>query len=392
MTTRTNARYLLVTDISRFYHSIYTHSLPWALHTKATAKANRNAPILGNLLDRALREAQDGQTNGIPIGPDTSFIMAEVLLSAVDQEFARRSPGAHGLRYIDDYNLSFTNRSEAEAALHALQASLAHFSLALNPAKTRIVDLPTPIQPSWVVFLRSQRFSNNPGAQETDLISHFSRAFDLRAEHPDVHVLHYAIGCVRPLTIHRTNWTILESLLLQCATAEPGALRLVLDEFLKAQSAGHPLNNAAMADGLNLIAEQHAPLGHGNEVAWALWGMIAFRLPVTAKAARAISEMDDDVVAVLALDADRRGLVPSRLNLQGWGASMTQQDLLSDHWLLSYEANVQGWLPSVGPVDHVTADQTFGFLKARGVRFYDLAAPLTSPTVPPWPRTGIAYY
>src|SRR5438105_2878527 len=36
---RASARYVLRTDIARFYPSIYTHSIPWALHSKATAKA-----------------------------------------------------------------------------------------------------------------------------------------------------------------------------------------------------------------------------------------------------------------------------------------------------------------------------------------------------------------
>lgn len=31
-------RFLLKIDISRFYKSIYTHSIPWALHTKAVSK------------------------------------------------------------------------------------------------------------------------------------------------------------------------------------------------------------------------------------------------------------------------------------------------------------------------------------------------------------------
>ena len=39
--TRAAARYILQADISRFYHSIYTHSVPWALHTKPTAKDDR---------------------------------------------------------------------------------------------------------------------------------------------------------------------------------------------------------------------------------------------------------------------------------------------------------------------------------------------------------------
>ena len=44
---RGTAKVLLVADISEFYHSIYTHSIAWALHTKAHAKVNRGAQLLG---------------------------------------------------------------------------------------------------------------------------------------------------------------------------------------------------------------------------------------------------------------------------------------------------------------------------------------------------------
>jgi hypothetical protein len=33
-------RSCLKTDISRYYHTIYTHSIPWALYGKAHCKAN----------------------------------------------------------------------------------------------------------------------------------------------------------------------------------------------------------------------------------------------------------------------------------------------------------------------------------------------------------------
>jgi hypothetical protein len=35
---RANSTQVVRTDISEFYHSIYTHSLPWALHSKAVSK------------------------------------------------------------------------------------------------------------------------------------------------------------------------------------------------------------------------------------------------------------------------------------------------------------------------------------------------------------------
>jgi hypothetical protein len=64
----------LAADISEFYHSIYTHSISWALHTKLFAKSNQKAKVVGNLLDKATQNGQHGQTVGIPIGPDTSLV------------------------------------------------------------------------------------------------------------------------------------------------------------------------------------------------------------------------------------------------------------------------------------------------------------------------------
>lgn len=86
---RRGHRYLLSSDIDQFYPSIYTHAIPWALHTKATCKAELRLPgkgahLLGNQLDRATQAMNDGQTRGIPIGPDTSLVLAEILLTAVE--------------------------------------------------------------------------------------------------------------------------------------------------------------------------------------------------------------------------------------------------------------------------------------------------------------------
>ena len=73
------ARYLLKTDIARYYPSIYTHSVPWALHGKGAARSDKKYSLVGNRLDLWLRETQDKQTGGIPIGPDTSFLIGEIL-------------------------------------------------------------------------------------------------------------------------------------------------------------------------------------------------------------------------------------------------------------------------------------------------------------------------
>jgi hypothetical protein len=131
--TRLNNKYILSTDISRFYPSIYTHSIPWALHSKASAKANRGMNLLGNRLDCLIRYGQDGQTVGIPIGPDTSLVIAEILMQRCDEELANACPSIRGHRFIDDYELGFRNRTDAEDAFHRLETILADYELALNP-------------------------------------------------------------------------------------------------------------------------------------------------------------------------------------------------------------------------------------------------------------------
>jgi Nitrite/Sulfite reductase ferredoxin-like half domain len=76
------------TDIANFYPSIYTHSIPWALLGKQKCKAEINTPLFkghyANKLDIFTRNMQDRQTIGIPIGPETSRILAEIISVAID--------------------------------------------------------------------------------------------------------------------------------------------------------------------------------------------------------------------------------------------------------------------------------------------------------------------
>jgi hypothetical protein len=53
---------------------------------------------------------------------------------------------------------------------------------------------------------------------------------------------------------------------------------------------------------------------------------------------------------------------------------MTPADLHDEEWLLAYEANVQGWLPSLAGGNHVAVDPNFSRLRAAGVKFYSRKA------------------
>jgi hypothetical protein len=83
----------------------------------------------------------------------------------------------------------------------------------------------------------------------------------------------------------------------------------------------------------------------------------------------AVRKLDDDIVALVALDMQEQGLLPS-LNASLWASRMTAESLYSEHWLMAYEAYVKGWLPSVDGTDYVADDPFFSILQDGGVRFY----------------------
>jgi hypothetical protein len=134
-------RFVLRSDVSQFYPTLYTHAVPWALHSKSFAKANIRKTKRDEL-DRALRDGSSGQTIGIPIGPDTSFVVAEIVLAAVDALLIQKVPSLREFRYLDDYEAAFESRSEAEEAQFYLESALGDFELVLNPFKTHVLELP----------------------------------------------------------------------------------------------------------------------------------------------------------------------------------------------------------------------------------------------------------
>ena len=391
---RRAGRYLLVSDIGQFYPTIYTHTIPWALHTKAVCKAELKGPrnkrriLLGDELDKALQAMNEGQTLGIPIGPDTSLVVAEVLLAAVDAILLKSKRGLNrsGFRYVDDYELTFESLRSAEDALVEIQAALSHFELNLNPKKTYIKELPLPLDKPWVHDLQliGIREKGSPVGQRNDVLSLFSCAYELAAEHSGDSVLRYAVSRVQGLDVGSDAWRSFHNCLLGAAAADASTLPVVLGTLYEvARRGGHEVPVSPLAEVLDSIILRHAPRAQGSEVAWALFGALAWSVPLTKEAAAAVGEMEDDIVALLALHANSEGLFDKgALDPTGWAGLVAEPDALEgEHWLLAYEANQQGWLssPAIGN------NQAFSAMSRAGVSFY-----AKSRAKPEFPEAGRA--
>jgi hypothetical protein len=172
------ARYLLKADIARYYPSIYTHSIPWALHGKQRARADKLNALVGNRLDLWIRESQDKQTGGIPIGPDTSFVIGEIIGSTMDKRLQEKLPHIRGARSMDDYYLYFPTLSGAERCIAILHEIAQEFELDINDSKTEIIALPDALEPKWKNDLRTFSIRDNAAPQAFDLLTLFDRAFE----------------------------------------------------------------------------------------------------------------------------------------------------------------------------------------------------------------------
>lgn len=362
---RAVARFLLRADVARFYHSIYTHTIPWAIHGKFWAKANRSGG-LGNELDRALREGQDGQTLGIPLGPDTSLVLAELIACSIDKALGDDF-GTDAFRFMDDFEIGFDTRSSAERGLARLEERLAEFELAANPAKTSIQALPLELTPAWRAELRTYDFGDSEELSTRDLISYFNRVFVLHQAHPTEDVIAYAVGRLRAIKVGEGDWALYQNLLLQCAVAEPASLPTVLGQVARHSEYGTSSNLVTV---LEEVIASHAPLGHGSEVGWALWAAIWLKQPLSGAVDAAIASMDDAVVALLALHARERRLISLDKTEAAWKPRLTPSELYDRGWLLAYEAIRRGWM-SCSDEPEMRNDPNYGPLLAEDVSFYD---------------------
>lgn len=96
------SKYIVKADISTCFPSIYSHSLPWALVGKETAKKTCNKDTLWyNKIDKACSTMRNGETHGLLIGPYASNLLSEVILTVIDKKLYNK--GYRYYRNIDDY-------------------------------------------------------------------------------------------------------------------------------------------------------------------------------------------------------------------------------------------------------------------------------------------------
>lgn len=372
------ARAILQTDVLSFYHAIYTHSIPWALHTKRIAKRNRNSndpAVYGNLIDALMRSCQDGQTIGIPVGPDTSRIISEIILCAVEQKvgqlnFAKLSAG---YRYMDDFFLCFASHVDAEAFLATLREAVLGFDLQLNASKTRIIDALEFNEERWPGDITQLKIRQKSKKQRRDLMRFFTESIRLAKSWPDESIASFSVRKTSRILIDRTNWDIYEPFLLRTARENSNCLDSVVKILCTYAAAGYPIGSR-VREFCEAMIEEHAPYNHHYEVAWTLWLCRSLSIRLAERATSLAARVENSVCGCLFLMMRSRSLLSGRGSISDWTGAVTPEDLQGEHWMLIYEASMRKSWKIPGAEAAVAADPHFSVLRDEKVSFFDASS------------------
>lgn len=139
--------YLLELDIKEFYSRVYVHSITWALlgdknKTKELLKKDRKKfnKLNCTKLENTIMDLQDRQTNGIPIGPLGSDLLAEIIMCRVVKNVEKNLDKLDfvGIRFKDDIKVLCKTEEDANLILDNFITELNKYDLDINGDKTSI--------------------------------------------------------------------------------------------------------------------------------------------------------------------------------------------------------------------------------------------------------------
>lgn len=367
------------TDIARFYPSVYTHSIAWAMLGKEWVKQNLNTAAFkasfSNYIDKAIAAGQSGQTVGIPIGPDTSRIVSELIATDLEVIARKEIPDLEqrAVRYVDDLLVGLDDSETADAMLGKLSAALYDYELELNAEKTAVHGMGFGHSPEWVHFIRSFEVSAHIGRQREDLDSFFEQALHLADSNARDNVLLFAAKRAATFKIQTENWNHLVRWLLYISRRSTTCLSFVVQHLSVSHVTGTFLPIDEVRTYIHRQLPGRAEAAHTSEVAWLVFWARELGITLEHSALERVVTLRSSVCALLVLDMVTRGLIDGKLDTSFWEGFTNASGLKSEMWLIAYEATRKAWWPKPKASAYITSHPYFAELWSRDVQFYESA-------------------
>ena len=360
-------RFVVHTDISNFFPSIYSHAIPWALVGVPESKKHRSKGSKWfNKLDKAVRETKRNETQGVAIGPATSSILAEAILARVDEEL---STNFTYHRYIDDYTAYCQTHDKGKEFIAGLAKHLSEYKLVLNVNKTHIQPLPQPSTTDWIDDL------NNALPERGDIsvnnaMNYLDLSVRLARQVPDGSVLKYALKSLRnvifkeeptPKPVNEEVITTVLRYALNYSFHQPVLIPL-LERFFDALPSSE--YSFEYGDELRQLLREFTRAGYSDAICWTLYLSKKYGVEVEECSASRIIAYQD-CMPILFLYLSR---IPGfQDEVVQFATGLDKSDLygLDSYWLLLYQL----YLDQLIANPYKDGDPTFDIMKNSGVNF-----------------------
>lgn len=371
---------VLNADISRFFHTVYTHSIPWAVIGKEKAKdwlENARTKLNNHWsgkVDRALQLCQSRETFGIPVGPDTSRIIAEILLAGIESEpaLAFSLKNAFAFRLVDDFTIGFDRDEDAQNALTALRQSLAKYNLQLNEEKTSIISARNLMRPRWELEHEAFAISDDDvQAQALQVARMVELTYHLCAEAGTDAPALWTCRRISQLKNVRENISPILDGLFRLARDFPRCMTYVSSFVIYNQDfcQGGTIRSRIKRWCCSTI-RRHLDRGHDFEVAWTLTVCGALKIKLEPRDFVTKELPSPSTFALLGLLYEK-GYSAIPLSTWPWRARLNREGEMGPYWLPFYEAVRRGWTTDRSLASKVKANPVLAKMLADGVTFLD---------------------
>ena len=339
------SRFIIHADISKCFPSIYSHSLPWALAGKtfSKTKAGRNTSLWQNQLDHFVQNCKYGETHGLLIGPHTSNLLAEIILTVVDKALSYK--GWKFTRHIDDYTCYVESVEKAQLFLVDLNTELRKFDLSINDKKTEVSELPIALSKQWTRQVGNPKsFFRNGLFDFISARAYFDSAIEImQKNNEDSAILNYAI---KALPIE--NMTVQAKLLavktiFHLCLLYPYLVH-IMDEFVFKR---FDVTQKDIEDFSNRLFEQELTVKNYDAVCYALFFSMKYDFIINKLSAQNAIDSDSCIYKLfsfLQFKKIKRTAEKAALRAHAVALKKNEEDF-DRNWLFIYEVLPQSDLP-----------------------------------------------
>ncbi|MBE5852025.1 MAG: RNA-directed DNA polymerase [Lachnospiraceae bacterium] len=368
--------YQIRLDINNFFDSIYTHSIPWAIHTKQVAKRKQNdKSLLGNKLDMFIRAMNGNQTNGVLIGNALSRIISEIILCTIDNDIDKEYKDLQYIRFVDDYYIFVHEATLIQEIVAFIRKKLSEYELILNESKIQVLESPFTFDKPWIEELKLFSFNSE------ELL--LNKAIILYNEYKDISILKFALKIISFNDITITDWNRVESKLYNLWVRFPVLSDLIIELLMQKKEIIH---KQKLKKAIYTNLDKCMLLNWQQELVWILWAIKVFEIRIKQDYVLEILKSNNDLAIIIVLDCIDAGIIDCTASVTKQIDALRQElnDLdidengkngnlmWSSRWLLAYECQLHKWINTENGSFYTVDNNAFykSLLKSK-VDFYD---------------------